>query len=201
MCLSSSVVWGGRNEARWVTMFGFQVFQHFFHALICHWLCRLKKKSKYKTEILFLHCCNTFKFNLVSVQWDPYITDPMHDHDYVSICSSPFMSPYTLPHCTHYKVDQSNLNAFQVSWNVTQINFHIEWNNPDSSVCRFSVLAAGNTSGEAHGVSRLQLSVSKVAAVQPDGPPSCTSPQAAPRSVQWLSHIGLWFGAALHSGT
>lgn len=63
-----------------------------------------------------------------------------------------------------------------------------------------SVSATGGESGEAHGVSWLQLRVSEVAAVQPERPISRAGPQAAPRSVQRLPHAGLWLCAPLHSG-
>lgn len=63
-----------------------------------------------------------------------------------------------------------------------------------------SVSATGGDSGEAHGVSWLQLRVSEVAAVQPRRPSSRAGPQAAPRSVQRLPHAGLRLCAPLHSG-
>lgn len=63
-----------------------------------------------------------------------------------------------------------------------------------------SVPATGGEAGEAHGVSRLQLGVGQVAAVQLQRPGSRAGAQAAPRSVQRLPHAGLRLRAALHSG-
>lgn len=63
-----------------------------------------------------------------------------------------------------------------------------------------SVPATGGEPGEAHGVSRLQLGVGQVAAVQLGRPGSSAGAQAAPRSVQRLPHAGLRLRAALHSG-
>lgn len=61
-------------------------------------------------------------------------------------------------------------------------------------------LAAGGVSGEAHGGSGLHFGSGEVAAVQPNGAPSCSSPQAAARSVRRLPHLGVRLRATLHSG-
>lgn len=61
------------------------------------------------------------------------------------------------------------------------------------------VVAAGGAPGEAHVVSRLQLRLREVAAVQPQSS-SSSSPEAADRSVQRLPHAGLRLCAPLHSG-
>lgn len=60
-------------------------------------------------------------------------------------------------------------------------------------------VAAGGAPGEAHVVSRLQLRLCEVAAVQPQSS-SGSSPEAAERSVQRLPHAGLRLCAPLHSG-
>lgn len=72
--------------------------------------------------------------------------------------------------------------------------------HPPPSHSHASPLAAGGAAGEADGSSRLQLRVGKVAAVQPNGAPSCPSPPAAARCVQRLPHLGLRLRATLHSG-
>lgn len=61
-------------------------------------------------------------------------------------------------------------------------------------------LATGGVSGEAHGGSGLHFGGGEVAAVQPDGAPSCSSPPAAAGSVQRLPHPGVRLCATLHSG-
>lgn len=55
-------------------------------------------------------------------------------------------------------------------------------------------------SGDADGRSGLHFGVGQVAAVQPDGAPSCSSPQTAARSLQRLPHLGVRLRATLHSG-
>lgn len=58
----------------------------------------------------------------------------------------------------------------------------------------------GGEAGEAHGVTRLQLGVRQVAAVQLGRPGSRAGPQAAARPVQRLPHAGVRLRATLHPG-
>lgn len=61
--------------------------------------------------------------------------------------------------------------------------------------------AAGAASGEAHVVSRLQLDLCEVAAVQPRSSSSRSGAEAAERPLQRPPHPGLRLGASLHAGT